>query len=195
MYNNSCDKAGDNMEYGDEILLEGYFQYKNMTINERNFCINVLLHTKDVRDSETYVGKFPCSIYDLLFMSFSKDEDGNYNFEGATYSDFENRMVKGVISREGNRYNVLTHVYRCSDYLYDEDDGVVREYDLGVDARTRLNNKKEYTVTDVFMFKNDKVRVVSKYEDFSEIFDAEVEFLDDLELDEYFDNKIKKLKL
>ncbi len=162
------------MECDDEILLEQYFPYRNMTIDERNLCINLLLNTKDISDSEIYIRDYASPVYDILFMNLNKNEMGAVRFDGATYSDYENRLVSGYIVRSGNKYLIKTDVYRFNDVLQEEE--------------------KEYSVTDEFVFKNGKVYRRSRYSEGCDYFESEVRLLNDLELDEYLESKIRKFK-
>ena len=159
------------MNNDDEILLEQYFPYKNMTIEERNYCINLILHTKDVDESEVSLNKNSYCNFDLLFLHLSKES--NYiRFDGATYNDDENRMIYGDIVRVGNKIFIKTNVYRCNDVLYD-------------------NN--EYSVVDEFVFKNGKILRKTRYN--SSYHEAEIELYDDSEMEDYIERKCRQIKL
>lgn len=160
------------MTHEDNILLESYFSYKNMEEIDRNFYINLLLSTKDISDSDKNINSIH-SKFDLLFLNLSKNGE-IVNFDGAVYNNIENRLINGFIIRKGNNYFIKTNVYRCSDYILDED--------------------KEYSVEDIFFFYGDKVERKSRYDD-SRYETQEIDFKDAVEIDEYLENKVKKLKL
>ena len=162
------------MTYEDEILLEQHFSYKNMSIEERNFFINLIMHSKDVCDSEIFLTNHDTSSYDLLYLNFS-NENGVVRFDGATCNEHTNKLIYGTIDRIGNKYSVKTNVYVCNDFIYDDD-------------------RKEYTVNDVFVFKNDKIIRRSCYQD-GVIYEAEVEFLNDNEMEDYLQDKCNEMKL
>ena len=162
------------MDNEDEILIEQYFPYRNMTIDERNLCINLLLNTKDICDSEISINEHSSSIYDILFMNLSKTEEGAIRFDGATYNDDENMLISWFFVRSNNKYYVRTDVFRFNDVLQEED--------------------KEYSITDEFIFKNGKVYRRSRYTDSCEFFESEVRLLNGLELDEYLESKVRKFR-
>ena len=39
----------------EEIILEQYFPYHNMDVEERDYYLNLLLHTKDISDSAVLI--------------------------------------------------------------------------------------------------------------------------------------------
>ena len=166
------------MEYCDEIILEQIITYKNMNIDDRNMLINLLLHTKDICDSEKQIGRNKSSIFDILFMNFTRLSENKFSFDGTVSGEYENRWISGTIDRKGNKYKVVTHVYRFNDCLDEEE--------------------KEYTVIDEFSFKyeNDPDLAFrkSRYLDEEAYFEADVELLMDLQLDEYLSNKVRRLK-
>ena len=163
------------MTYEDEILLEQHFGYRNMDKSERNFYINLIMHTKDVSDSEIYITNNDLSSYDLLFLNLSK-ENGAVRFDGAVSNEYSNKLIYGIIIKKGNKYFVNTNVYICNDIVYDEDE------------------RKEYTVSDEFAFKNDRIIRRSRYQD-SLYYEAEVEFLSDEEMENYLQDKCDEMKL
>ncbi len=161
------------MTYYDEILLEQNFPYRNMEKEDRNFYINLLLHTKDVCDSDIYINKNGLSNYDLLFLNLVKT-NGIVRFDGATYNEYESRLISGYIIRKGNKYFIETNVYRCNDVIDDDD--------------------KEYSAYDEFIFKDSRIIRKSRY-DSSTYSEAEIELLCDDELESYLQGKADELKL
>ncbi len=117
----------------EEILLEQYFPYENMDLEERDYYLNLLLHTKDIGDSDT-LEKNPT--FDIVTMSLKKTPD-YITFNGAVANNEENRLVDGIIVKKGNSYTIISNIYRFNEFLDDED--------------------KDYSVTDKFTFKGDKL--------------------------------------
>ena len=170
------------MNYKDEIVFEQYFSYINMNKDMRNFYINLLLHTKDIEESEVRLNNTSECKYDLLFLHLNREAFNEIRFDGAVSNSSENRMIFGNIVRVRNKYYVKTNVYRFSDFLTDDN--------------------KEYSVLDEFVFKDDKVTRKSRYDRTlspstynSDFFEAEIELLDDLQLDDYLVDKCNQLKL
>lgn len=161
------------MEHLDKVLLEQNFISKNMEENERNFYINLLLHSKDVCDSDIYINKHGLSHYELSFLNL-ENMNGLVRFEGVTYNEYENRMISGVIFRRLNKYFIKTNVYRCNDFLLDDDN--------------------EYSVYDEFIFKDSKVFRRSRYEHESSFCESEVILLSDEEMESYLQDKVNVLK-
>lgn len=161
------------MNYKDEIFFEQYFPYQNMNRDDRNFYINLILHTKDVSESEILLNDNSSSKYDLLFLNLSRESYDRVRFDGGISNENENRMIYGDIIKAGNKYFVKTFVYRFNDSL--------------------LDDNKEYYVTDEFVFKNDRVYRRSKY--IKEYYESEIDLFGEMELEEYLENKCNELKL
>lgn len=168
------------LDYTDEVVLEQYFQYHNMSVEERNLYINLIRHCKDIMDSEKLLPGKTKVQYDLVVLILKKTSDGVVTFNGAVTNDDENRWIDGAILNKGNKYAIATSVYRLSDRL-DEDE-------------------KEYTVSDQFRFKDGKIQRRSMYSDSKAYYEAEFDGFDPQELENYFRSKIapseaaKKLK-
>ena len=160
------------MNYKDEILFEQYFSYKGMTRDQRNFYINLLLHTKEIESSEVYLNNNSSSKYDLQFLNLS-EEDYVIKFDGAISNESENRMIFGDIINMGNKLFVRMNIYRCNDLIY--------------------GDNKEYSVIDEFVFKNERIIRKSRYD--SGYFEAEVDLFTEMETEEYLENKCNEIKL
>ena len=160
------------MNYEDEILLEQYFTSKKLNRDQRNFCINILLHTKDVSSSEVLLNSKSSCKYDLLFLNLSKEE-GYVKFDGAVDNNDENRMIYGQIVTRGNKVFVQTNIYRCSDIVLDEN--------------------KEYVVIDEFVFKDDRVIRKSRYD--NSYCEDEVELYTEMQIEEYLEDKCNQIRL
>lgn len=161
------------MTHFDEIIFEQYFQYQNLTIDERNFLINLFLNSKDISDSEIRVNDNCPVKYDIDFLSLRKD--GNIiKYEAIVSNKSETRMLHGFFRKHCNRYILYSEVYRCCDFIDDE--------------------SKEYIVVDDFVFKNDNVYRRSNYCN-GRYFEAEIELLNDIDLEEYIQSKTDEFKL
>lgn len=161
------------MNYKDEIFFEQYFPYKNMNREDRNFYINLILHTKDVSNSEVLLNDNAPSKYDLYFLNLARVSYEKVVFEGGISNSSEIRMIDGEIIKVGNKFFINTFVYRFSDSL--------------------CEGSKEYYVKDEFVFKNDRVYRRSKYHE--NYFEDEIELFGEMELEEYLENKCNELKL
>ena len=157
----------------DEILLEEYFPYSNMNINERSFYINLLLNTKDICDSEVSINSKSSCEYDLLYLNLKKNQNQFVSFDGVIANDSENRMINGQIVRSGNKFIVVTNVYRCNDCINEEN--------------------KEYTVIDEFVSKSDRIIRKTRYD--NGYYEAEIDLYTEMELEEYLQRKLEQIKL
>ena len=170
------------MNYKDEIIFEQYFTYRNMNKDMRDFYINLLLHSKDISESEVLLNTHSESKYDLLFLHLIREKINEVRFDGAVANNSENRMVYGNIIKINNKYFVKTNVYRFCDSLSDDN--------------------KEYSIIDEFIFKEDRVirrsrydRTLSVSEYDSDYYEDEIELFDDLQLSDYLVDKCNQLKL
>ena len=161
------------MTYEDEIIFEQYFPYRNLSKEERNFLINLILNCKDVNDSEIIINDKCEHMYDLNYLNLVKDNNV-IRYEAIVSNSSENRLLNGFIKKHNNKYIVVTNVYRCSDVI-DEDD-------------------KEYKIIDEFVYKNDKIYRRSRYQD-GRYFESEVDLFTDDEIEEFIQNKTDKFKL
>ena len=158
------------MEHFDEILLEQYFTYINMSEENRNNFINILLHTKDIYDSEKNLEGAKYSNFDLLTLHLMNRE-GIVKFNGAVYNDYENRIIDGIIYSKSNKIYVNTTIYRLNDFVSD----------------------KEYNVNDTFVFKDGRVIRRSVYDD-GKYFEDEILLMNNQEVQEYLENKVDNMK-
>lgn len=126
----------------EEIILEQYFPYHNMGLEERDYYLNLLLYTKDISDSDILVREESVSSFEIVTMTLNKIQN-TITFNGAISNGEENKWVDGIINRYGNIYGVCSNVHRLSDFI-DEDE-------------------KDYKVTDKFILKNDKLYRKSNY--------------------------------
>ena len=162
------------MTDADEILLEQNFSYKNMSMEERNFYINMMMNTKDVCDSEIFITNHDLPYYDLFILNLNKEED-IVSFDGVVNNEYTTKLINGTIEKRNNKYLVKTNVYIYNDYVFEPD-------------------KKEYGVYDEFIFKDNKILRRSRYED-DTFYESEVFFMNEDEMDDYLQNKCDEMKL
>ena len=162
------------MSNTDEILMEQYFRYINMNRNKRNFFLNLIMITKDICDSDVMTNSHDISSYDILFLNFINN-NGVIVFDGGATNGYTNKLIHGSIVQRANKFCVSTNVYICNDFILDYD-------------------KKEYHVTDEFVFKDNKVVRRSRYDDgvYSE---SEVSLLSNEEMENYLQTKCNEMKL
>jgi len=161
------------MDKFESILLEQYFPYNHMNINERSFYINLLLNTKDISDSEVCINNKSSCKYDFVFLNLSKIQDKYIKFDGVISNDSENRMINGEIFKYSNKYIVRTNVYRCNDFISEDN--------------------KEYSVLDEFVMKDERVFRKTRYD--HGYFESEIELMSEMEVEEYLQDKIQQIKL
>lgn len=150
------------LDYNDEILLEQYITYENVSKDERDKCVNLLLHTKEMEESCINNGK--CN-YDIVSLNLNRKN--NYIcFNGSTTNDKENRMIDGYIYKSGNKYFVVNNIYRLYEYL-DDEDRIIKCIDL-------------------FTFKNNKVYRNTSYANSLAYFEKEFDEFDNDSLYKYY---------
>lgn len=118
----------------EEIILEQYFPYHNMDLEERDYYLNLLLHTKDISDSAVLISEDSKSTFEIVNMVLKKAPEF-ITFNGAITNGEENRWIDGIIIKKGNSYAVISNVYRFAEFLREDD--------------------RDYSVTDKFTFKGD----------------------------------------
>lgn len=145
----------------EEILLEQYFPYQNMELEERDYYLNLLLNTKDISDSDILKNEDSKSSFEIVTMSLKKTPEF-ITFNGAIANEEETRMVDGIIIKKGNSYAVISNVYRLNELLEEDE--------------------KDYSITDKFTFKGNKLYRKSAYAS-GRYFEAEFDAftLDDVE--------------
>lgn len=157
------------LDYEEEILLEQFITYNNMSKTSRDMCMHLITHLKEVCDSEFVYGKNGDKKYDVLSMNFNSD---NYiiTFNGIISNDTENRCIDGIISRKANNYYVRTNIYRLNEYLEDED--------------------KDYSTFETFTVSNDSVMRKTMYKPAHGYFEEELLPFDEIDLSNYYYKRI-----
>lgn len=154
----------------DEILLEQYFQTKNMSVDARNLCLYFIDKSKEL-DGSINTGNVGRK-YDIVNMSFNRI-DNTINFSGFISNGEENKYLDGKINKVNDGYFLHCNVYRLYEYLDDDE--------------------RDYTYSEVFELKSDKIFRCTFYNDgkvFREIFDA----FDICDVDYYMDEKIRSIR-
>lgn len=123
----------------EEILLdEQRFPYVGMSLEERNYYLNIIKNCKETCDTENKVGKISkCEITRLHF----KKQDGIVNVNGALNIGSENRWIN-------------------ADIFFEKDSIVV---DMLITRLCAQTNHKEYRVLDEFKLENDILKRRSYY--------------------------------
>ena len=144
------------MDYYNQILSEQLYPYSNLTSEERDFYLNLLLHTKEICDSQNNVSNNSRTCYDIEYLSlncFLKNEtkrNALIDFEGTITNRDENRIIRGTIFKHNNKYTVNTSFYRTSGYI-DEDDcdfKVIDEFTIRHGKTTRIAIYRDKTFED-----------------------------------------------
>jgi len=156
----------------DKILVEQYFPAQNLDENDRNFYLNLLLHSKELTSSDYNFRDSSPSNYDFVFMSLN-DEGSIVRFDGAITNGEENKLMYGAILRRGEKYYIFSDVYRLFELVFGDD--------------------KEYRVTDEFSFKDGSVTRKSSYGTASSTV-SKVTLKTDEEMEEYLQGKIGSRK-
>ncbi len=165
------------MDYYNQILSEQLYPYSNLTSEERDFYLNLLLHTKEISDSQNKVSKNSRACYDIEYLNlncFLKNEtkrNALIDFEGTITNRDENRIIRGTIFKHGNKYTVNTSFYRTSGYIDEEE--------------------CDFKVIDEFTIKNGKTTRVAIYRD--KTFEEDILLGKRSEVEEYIIRKVRKM--
>lgn len=120
------------------ILDEQKFPYEGMSLEERNYYLNIIKNCKDISDTENKVGKISkCEILRLYF----KKQDGIVNINGSLCIGNENRCIN-------------------ADIFFEKDSIVV---DMLITRLCVQTEHKEYRVLDEFKLENDILKRRSQY--------------------------------
>ena len=163
------------MENNDKILLEQSFRYSNLSEEQRNICISLLLGTKDINDSYKNASNRYYSTYDLLTLHLVNN-NGVVSFEAFVCNEKENRFISGYIVYNNNNYYVDTTVERLTSDI-------------------KVKNE-EYNVTDIFVYDNSDNGTVTRrsHYDSGEYFEDIVVLMNNDEVEDYLQNKVDEMK-
>lgn len=131
------------MTHNELLSFEQYFKYKFLTVDEGDYFLDILRHTKDITDSDIVISNDSDNIFDIVFMTLSKEVNGKVSFNGAISNGNENKYIDGLIEKKNNKVYVISDVYRLHENVNDED--------------------KRYSVVDYFSFTSNKVNRRSEY--------------------------------
>ena len=126
----------------DQILDEQRFPYVGMSLEERNYYLNIIKHCKDICDTENIVdSQNECELVELRL----KKEEDVINFSGSltigTDNISENRTIVGKMFLKKDCVVVIYEITRlCVDCI-----------------------NKVYSVVDKFELKDDKLKRKSNY--------------------------------
>lgn len=123
------------------VLDEEKFPYEGMSIDERNYYLNIINHCKDICDSNFKIdGSSTCNIVEMRFIKNKKDIHVNGSLE------------------VGDKVKE----YRCIDAdIYIEKNRVI--VDMVITRLCTKDKIKEYTVLDEFYIENDELKRRSFY--------------------------------
>ena len=154
----------------DEILLEQYFQTKNMSTDARNLCLYFIDKSKELDGSinTANVGKK----YDLVNMNLNRIGN-SITFKGFASNGEENKYLDGNIKKVNNGYYLDCSVYRLYEYLEDDD--------------------RDYRYSEYFDSKDDKLIRCTFYHD-GRIFRDTLESFDISDVDFYIDEKVRLIR-
>ena len=120
----------------EEILKEQYFPSKGLSIDERDFLLDLLSYCKDISDS-----KYCDKVGRVVQLSMDKEKDNLVHISGAVAYKNENRMIDGDV------------IYYKDSIVFDTK--MTRLCYDGID--------KEYMVLDIFKPTSDGYELVSRY--------------------------------
>lgn len=125
----------------ENILDEERFPYLGMSLDERNFCLEVLNNCKDICDSDQKVdGIGSCKIVELCF----RKENGIINANGSL-----------AIGNDKPEYRVID-----ADICMEKDSIIV---DMAITRLLVEDDRKSYRVLDCFKLKNGVLKRTSQY--------------------------------
>jgi serine/threonine-protein kinase RIO1 len=156
------------MSKEEEVLIEQLFPCSNMNKEDRNFYLNLIINSKELTDSiYNYTSASPTK-YDLVFLTL-QNEGSIVRFNGAISNGEENKMYYGVILNKDDKYYIHSNFYRLFDLVF--------------------GSEKEYSSTDQFTFKKNKVERRTIYKN-NKSFKAYVNLKSDEEMENYLRSKI-----
>lgn len=159
------------MDYEDEIIFEENFPSENMNIDVRNLCLALIGNSKELTASPRVVD--PSEPFDIVTMHLNKKNNIVF-FNGLISSKVENKFIDGKIYVVNGKYYIKTNVYRLYEYLEDDD----RDYNL----------EEEFELLDDSLIRR------TVYSD-GNFFNETLEPLTDIDIDNFIEEKVRKLKL
>ncbi len=126
----------------ESILVEQLFPALNMDEKSRNFFLNLLLNSIELKNSKYVYRDSSPKEFDMVFMHLN-DEGSIIRFDGAISNGEENKMVYGTVEIRDGKYFVTSNVYRLFELVFGDD--------------------KEYRVYDEYEVKDGKTFRTSSY--------------------------------
>ncbi len=155
----------------DEILMEHYFPYENISIDMRNMCLFLIDSSKEVKSSPR-VGNSERP-FDVVSMHFRR-ESNHVAFNGFISNGEENKFLDGRIGYSDNKYFMYTNVYRLYEYLDDDD--------------------RDYNLFETFELDGEDTIRISEYNDGIKYIEK-IDPINTSEADYYYDQKVRQLKM
>lgn len=121
------------------ILDEQIFPYEGMSLEERNYYLNIIRNCKDICDSENKVNLI--SKCEIVGLYFKKKDNNKINVNGSLKIGNENRCIDADI--------------------YVEKDSII--VDMLINRLCTKDTNKEYRVLDEFKIENDILKRRSQY--------------------------------
>ena len=160
----------------DKVLLETRFRQKNITDEEFDKCLSVLLGSKEISISAYSVNGI--SKLEIVEMSFKKVNENDFEFNGSlTLVDdsdiiLENRSINGVITFKGKKIYLLSKVHRYSECEH-------KDYEVG----EMIYLQKGYAKRDSF------------YQYIADTYIEKINLMSQEQVVEYKENFVKGLKI
>lgn len=131
------------MSYTSDPAYRQLFNAVNLSDEEFDYALEVLLHSKEVCDSALTVNGGPKES-DVVTMYFKRNGD-RIHFNGAIGNDVENKWFDGDIAISDNGVSLINHIHRLHPSIDSE------------------SPRKFFTVMEFFKFQEDKVIRKSSY--------------------------------
>lgn len=125
------------MAYTDDSAYRQLFNAENLTDEEFDFALELLLHSKEVMDSGLTVMN-GITQSDIVTMYFKRNGE-KIHFNGAIGNDVENKWFDGDITITDNGVSIINHIHRLHPSIDSE------------------SPRKFFTVMEFFKFNEKKV--------------------------------------
>lgn len=131
------------------ILDEQKFPYENMSLEERNYYLNIIKNCKDINDSEHKIdGQNQCQILELRFKKMNSQVYINGTLSIGTENIREGRCIDGYILIENNSIIVDYHITRLLENTKPMEYTVLDEFKI-VNGRLTRNSYYNYNMKNI----------------------------------------------
>ena len=161
------------MTDNEEVLLEQLFGSRNINKSQRDFYINLILHSKELQDSEFGCDESSPREYDLVFLSLV-GEGKKVSFNGAISNGVENKWITGHVISTKRKHLLKTSVDRLSEMVPD--------------------SEKSYDYFEIFEFDKDDIKRTTTYSD-GRVSTSKITMKTFNEMEEYYRGKINPDRL